>query len=129
MITRDPPNWVKREVKDFHKARIEILRQLNLDKLIATRSAFFRSGEITIAGELIYHVLDEYMMEQEEKLFDALSKKLGPDVPQDKIGYYVASLSNEYEEKFNSALNRVTNDFLNEYSIDGKIDWRKLAGL
>ncbi len=129
MITRDSSNWLMREVEEFHKARIEILRRINLDKLIATHSAFFRSGEITNAGELVYHVLDEYMTEQEETLFDALSQKLIPGVPRDKIGYYAAALGNEYEEEFNSALNRLTCDFLNEYSMDGKIDWRRLAGI
>ena len=125
----DNRRWLKHEIEQFHKTRIEILHQMKFDDLIANRSVFFRSGEITNAGELVYHVLDEFMMEREEALFESLRQKLKARIPPDKIGSYVAMLSGEYEEEFNTTLNRFTHEFLKEYSTDGKIDWGKLTGL
>ena len=123
------PEWLKSEVEQFHQTRIEMLRQITFDELIASRSAFLSTGEITNIGELAYHLLDEQVSEREEPLFESLREKLKSRVSADKIGFYVAMLDTEYEGKFNSVLNRFTYEFLKEYSIDGKINWGKLANL
>ena len=129
MINFNPPKWSKRKMDQLNQARIEILHQMNLDDLIAARSVFFRSGEVTNAEELVYHVLDEFIMERQEELFDALRQKLKSRIPPEKIGYYMAVLGSEYEEELDATLNRLTQEFLKEYSIDGRIGWRKLAGI
>jgi len=123
------PKWLKREIDGFNHTRIEILHQTDLNDLIATRSVFFRSGEITNAGELIYHVLNEFMTKQEEKLFDNLKQKLKSRISTEKLGQHLARLSYEYEEEFNSRLNRLTHEFLKNYLIEGRINWSRLAKL
>lgn len=123
------PKRAKYEIEQFIRARIETLHQIKFDDPIASRSVFFRSGELTNAEHLIFHVLDEFMMEREKALFDVLGQKTKSHIHPDKIGYYVAMLNDEYEDEFNRTLNRFTREFLNEYSIDGKINWRKLSEL
>lgn len=123
----DAPEWLKQEIEEFHQARIEILHQIKFDDLINNRSGFLSSGEITNVEELAYHLLDEIMSEREDSLYAALREKLKPYIPADKIGYYVAMQEADFEEEFNQALNRFTHEFLKEYSVDGRIDWRKLT--
>jgi hypothetical protein len=129
MTYHDTPKWLKHEIEQFHQAQIEILRQMTFDDLITTRSVFLRSGEITNAGELVSHVLDEFMIEPNDVLFDALRQRVRSRIHPDKIGYYVAMMNDEYEDEFDRTLNRFTHEFIEKYSLGGKINWRKLAGL
>lgn len=129
MTYPDASKSLKRKIEQLQHLRIETLRQVKFEDLIATHSAFFRSGEITNAGELVFHVLDEFMIERENGLFNALRQKIKSRIHRDKIGYYAAMSGHEYEEEFNTTLNRLTHEFLKEYSRDGEIDWRNLAGL
>jgi len=127
MTYHNTPKWLKHEIGHFHQAQIEILRQLKFEDLIATRSVFLRSGEITNAGELVYHILDEIMLERDKSLFEILGQKLKSRLHANKIGHYVAMMNDEYEEEFDKTLNRFTYEFLKEYCTDGRINWGKLA--
>lgn len=68
-------------------------------------------------------------MKREEVLFDALKQKTKSYIHPNKIRHYGAMLNDEYEVEFNKTLNRFTHEFLKEYSLNGKINWRKLARL
>lgn len=123
------PEWLKHEIEQLNQSRMKILRELNFQDVINKRSTFLRSGEITNARELVFHLLDEEVSEREEPLFETLRQKLKSRIPPNKIGYYVGMLSSEYEEEFNTVLNHFTYEFLKEYSMDGRINWKKLAEL
>jgi len=123
----NPSKWLKREIQQFNRSRIGILRELKFQDVINRRSAFIRSGEITNAGEIVYHNLDYVISDKGEPLFEALSQKL--QVASEQLGHLVAEQDYEFQKVFDKTLNRFTLQFLKEFCVDGIIDWRKLSEL
>ena len=68
-------------VRKFNDERKRILTSLTLNDLISSRTYFLRSGEITNASVLIYHILDEFIEIKQKPLRDALIRKLKSALP------------------------------------------------
>lgn len=128
-MSNTTPKWLIHEIEQLNQACIKILHQLKFNDVVNRHFAFIRSGEITNAGELVYHLLDEVVSEKDKLLFDALRLKLRSPVPPEKLFQAIAMRDYGFREEFDKTLNRFTLDFVEEYCLDGRINWGKLAEL
>ncbi len=110
-------------IENYKKTRLILLEQITLDDLIASRSYFWRSGELTHAAEIIFHVFDEYFSEKQGILLNALMKK--QTLPAPNLFSTFEEL--EFQEERKQKLNSLLAEFTQRFCINGRIDWASLA--
>lgn len=118
-------------VREFNDERNRILASLTLKDLISSRTYFLRSGEITNASELAYHILDEFFELKQKPLRDTLIRKLKsalPTIDEKNLYRYIVEESDAFKEEYERKLNALTKEFFENYcSNSGEISWASFA--
>ena len=73
----DVKEFVNNNIVTFHEARIKILTELDLKKIIKKKNPYlFKAKNITIASDFIKTVLEAFLSSSEEKLFGDFLEEL-----------------------------------------------------
>lgn len=63
-------DYVEKNIKDFHDARIAKLQQINLKKLLSRKNPYmFKTKNITTASQMVESLASAYMSSAEESIF------------------------------------------------------------
>ncbi|MGI9558933.1 MAG: PmeII family type II restriction endonuclease, partial [Thermodesulfobacteriota bacterium] len=66
----DVQNYVSKNIKGFHEARLDSLKKLKLDDVLERKNPYlFKAKNIAVASDLVRGILDAHISSQEETLF------------------------------------------------------------
>lgn len=94
--------YVNENIDQFHKRRIEIIKNLTLSQLTSKNPYLFRAKNVTKASELIEGTLDAFLSSSEEKLFGDFLENLAIFVANKTTGGHKSSAAGidlEYENE------------------------------
>jgi hypothetical protein len=70
-------DYVKDHIGDFHKGRLESLKNLKLTEILKRKNPYlFKAKNILLAQELVQIILNAYLSSQEETIFGSFLEKL-----------------------------------------------------
>lgn len=70
ITVKDVQDYVSKHIGGFHKARLDSLSKLRLDKVLGRKNPYlFKAKNIVVASDLVKGLLDAHISSQEETLF------------------------------------------------------------
>ena len=88
----DVKTYVKKNIRSFHKARLDSLRLLKLKEILSNKNPYlFKAKNITLAQDLVKTILDAHLSSQEETMFGDFLEGLAIFVGNESLGGWKSS--------------------------------------
>ena len=125
---------------DFFKRKLELLRTFDLRKSLRTLNpCILKKSASGLASEVVVGLLKAHTNAQDETIFrEVFSEPIAHVTSQGKasfdkliraINVEPTKYEDEYDDSWVRAVNSLTTQFIDDFCLDGAIDWEKLARL
>ena len=127
MKSKMPEEAVRQMLETLYMQRAERLEDLCLAHIIPRNPSVFWSLDSLSAAEIVKNLLEAYLAECED-WWRELTQDSDFCAKAIRVNQRITTQKFLYEEEFAKARNRITFDFIHEYSTEEfDIDWEKLV--